>query len=114
MSDDLQFECSACGKHFPADPDAMVELQWSRELAPDAGEAEGVERQWSPESEAEDDAEIVELTPEALMAMSEADLLEIGLTPEMRRKMLAGEDVVAGVCICIECQDRMAAEDDAS
>jgi len=95
MSDELQFTCSECGKQFDPDPDSMVEVHWSAAVV--------------PEEQAE---EMVSVTPEELETKSDYELQEMGLTPEIRDKLLSGEEDVTsgGICICRECQDRMEAE----
>jgi DNA-directed RNA polymerase subunit RPC12/RpoP len=92
MSEEIKFECSQCGKQFDPDPDSMVELHWESKQVQVDEVADG-------------------LTTEELRSMSTEDLREFGLTAELRERMLRGEEVTAGgMCICIECQDRLAEE----
>lgn len=98
MADELQFVCAECGKHFAADPDSMRELMIGPDLVSDGEAAEACE---SGEAIDRDDLE----------AMDADELAAIGLTPEKREALLRGEHVaVGGICLCTECQDRLAAE----
>lgn len=92
--EDIKFKCEECGKEFDPDPDTMRELHIGSELVP------------------EEDTTISELpSPEELSSMSEFHLSELGLTTDDRDKLLRGEDVVVGaICVCKECQDRLASE----
>lgn len=98
MSDEIKFKCEECGKEFEPDPAAMVEIEMGPELLPEA------------------DAERMEESGQCLTAgdLREADaeqLQEWGLTEKERDLMLSGESVATGgICICVECQDRMAEE----
>lgn len=97
MSDEIKFTCQECGKEFDPDPDTMLEEHLGAECVEcdSAGLAT--------------DGNLI--TGEELAAMTDGELREIGLTPEGRERLFAGEDVVTGgVCICKECQDRMEAE----
>lgn len=103
MDDDLKFTCEECGKVFDPDPDTMLEIQW-------------VEIQWDAKIVPDWEASIMEdkgqvITRELIEESSDEDLEKIGITPELKKKMLNGETVSAGaMCICIECQDRLAEE----
>lgn len=103
-SDDLKFLCEVCGKQFDPDPGSMVEVLMHGECPCCEG---GLSRQ-----EAEKLTESGEaIAADQLAAMNEEELREIGLTPEERDRLLAGEDIaIGGACICRECQDRLAAE----
>jgi len=99
MSDDIKFTCEECGKLFDPDPDTMLELHIEPVSVP------------ADELGQLDDEAV--LTRDELQALSANELREIGLTPEMRRQLLAGEEITAGgICICIECQDKMEGADE--
>lgn len=99
MNDDIKFKCEECGKLFDPDPDSMVECHLSPELVSDE-EADKYEAEGG-------------ITPEQLEAMDETSLREIGLTAEQRKRLLNGEEITTGgMCICVECQDRLAEEHD--
>jgi len=98
VSDEIQFTCSECGKQFPADPDAMVEMHMGVEARP-SWEADKL----TESGEAIEAIDLEQATPE--------DLKAAGITPEQRDALLKGENVtVGGVCICRECQDRLGEE----
>lgn len=93
----VQFKCEECGKLFEPDPEAMVELTMGGQCECCDGFTEKGE---SGES----------YTPEEIAAMNADQLEEIGLTPETREKLLAGEEVTVGaMCLCRCCQDRLGA-----
>jgi len=107
MSDEIKFTCEECGKQFDPDPDTMLELHLGPEPCPccEGGEAHQEELE-----KAVEDGEA--FTADQLAAMSEDHLKEIGLTPEDRDKLLRGETITTGaICICKECQDRLAGEE---
>lgn len=86
MSEAGRFTCQFCGREFDPDPAAVCEAVWERNVV--------------PETEAGD-----ELRREDLEAMDAEELRQSGLTPEMRDKLLAGEDVSGALIVCTECQD---------
>lgn len=93
MSDaeeEIQFVCEMCGKHFEPTPDAMVE--------------------WNLEPCTEEDEGAVVLTPEDIENAGPEQLERWGLTPEMLEALARGETAKTGGCICLACQDQMAAE----
>ncbi len=93
MEEEIKFTCSVCGKEFPADPDTMVEVGFSAMQLKEGEE--------SPE-------ECEAIGKDELESMGEYQLSELGLTPEIREKLLRGEDVTTGAeCMCLECQDKM-------
>lgn len=94
MNEEIKFKCDECGKLFDPDPDSMVECHLSPEVVSHE-EAEAYEAEGG-------------ITPEQLAAMDETALREIGLTADQREKLLNGEDITSGgMCICVECQDRL-------
>lgn len=104
--DDIQFTCEECGKTFEPDPDTMLEIRLGGECPCCTGETTEEEAE---QLLADGDA----ITTEQLEAMSEYELAELGLTPEDREKLLAGEEISAGaVCICRECQEKISHEQD--
>lgn len=93
--EELKFKCEFCDKEFDPDPDAMVE--WCMEPCK-------VKR-----CEAEEDENFI--PADDLANMNEFDLKAIGLRTDQRDALLNGETVVTGgKCICLECQDEMAAD----
>lgn len=104
MSDDeeLKFTCEQCGGEFDPDPEMMVEGGIGPECVSDENlkdlEATGIET----------------LNRERLETMSDEDLEDFGLKPGDREKLLAGESIPFGMCICVECQDKMLADQEGS
>lgn len=81
---DLQFRCEVCRTEFPADPDTMLEFRVS------------LEHPGRP------------FTPEELEAFDELHLSAFGLDDDSRQKLLEGEMVTVGGCMCKACQERFA------
>jgi hypothetical protein len=103
MTDEFLFTCSECGRQFAPDPDAVVESGFSRGCV-------------SKEDEARTIFSEDRVTAGTLRDMSDYHLAEVGLTPEGRERLLAGEEfvVTGAVCICLECQDRLLEEQESS
>lgn len=96
MSEEIQFRCQECGRAFEPTPDAMVEVEIGPALLP-THQAQAMEEAGQC------------LTAADLQEADEDQLKEWGLTPAQRDAMLKGEAVTTGgMCICIECQDRLA------
>lgn len=102
MSEEFLFVCSECNSLFPADPDAIVET--------------GLSRSCGPDDDADEDCEEVSCSAEALQDMSEYELSGLGLTPEIRARLLNGEEFIetGARCICLSCQDRLLREQEAA
>lgn len=102
-SEELKFTCEECGKEFDPDPDSMVELKIGGECPHCEGHSHEEVEAMLERGEA--------ITGAELAAMSDAELKEHGITPADREKLLLGKTVaVGGMCICRECQDRLAEE----
>lgn len=99
MPDQVQFRCQECGRTFDPDPDTMLESELGAEVV--------------SEAEADEMAELgTGILAEDLAEADEDELRELGLTPAQRDALLRGESVpFGGLCICKECQDKLAAED---
>lgn len=98
MEENIKFTCEECGKEFEPDPDAMVEIDMGPQLVP-GEQAEALEESGRA------------ISAEMLQSASADDLHEMGLTPAERDALLSGKMVtIGGMCICIECQDRLAEE----
>lgn len=98
MVDAFQFTCEECGRRFDPDPDTMLESVLSPVLLPEDQAAREIE-------------EGLALSAEDLAKADASELKALGLTPEQRDALLRGESVAAGgICICKECQDRLADE----
>jgi hypothetical protein len=93
VSEVLTFTCTWCGKPFEADPDAFIEV--------------GLTAAYADDPEIGEDEETI--TREELEAMNEFQLREIGLTPELRDKLLSapvGEHIDTGAeAVCKSCRD---------
>ena len=97
MSEEIQFTCEQCGKHFDPDPETILEARWEIADMPS----------WEADK-LEEEGRI--LTPEMLMEASEEELANYGITPEMKKQMMVGANVNGAICICIECQNKLAEE----
>ena len=103
QSEQLTFTCEECGKQFDPDPDAMVELQMGAECPCCDGVDHAEVERMLESGEA--------ITAEQLAELDEEELKELGLTTADREKLLNGEPVgIGGMCLCRECQDRLAEE----
>ena len=93
--DPLKFCCEECGVEFDPDPAMMLEggisPEWMEEQEVQALESSGVEQ----------------LSAERLESMSADELAEYRLTPEDRDKLISGESIPFGMCLCLNCQDEM-------
>jgi hypothetical protein len=103
MSDEFLFTCSECGRQFEPNPDSVVESGLSRVCISKEDEAQAI---FGEE----------QITSDNLSEASDYHLAEIGLTPIMRGRLLAGEEFVAtgAICICLECQDRLLEDQETS
>jgi hypothetical protein len=90
---DVLFTCELCGKQFEPTPDAMVEWEWGPELL-------------TPEQS----QSLAHLTVEDLEEMEHLDYQAVGLTKNEVQKLLNGDRVKKGGCVCLQCQDEFIEE----
>jgi hypothetical protein len=90
MIEEIQFHCGVCQKEFPADPDTMLEFEIHPLKEGGIPASTGVNIR-------HDDVETLTALEAAAFGLDESD----------RQKLLRGESVKVGGCICIECQEEI-------
>jgi len=82
--DEILFTCEICGKSFPADPDTMLECSANfRAIDSETGEMVDVD-----------------------------DELHKRIIDEARKDPAIGPFLKGAICVCAECQDEFASEED--
>lgn len=89
MSDEIKFKCEECGKEFDPNPDTMIEMI----ISEDACEEVEIDDEESNEPYKNYPVEEINLSLQEMDALSRGEEVPVG-----------------GMCICIECQDKLEKE----
>jgi len=93
--EEVKFRCRICGREFDPDPRMICDGGLQPYLIEDGEPVPG-------------DA----LNLDFVRTASNDELRAAGIEPDDREKLLRGEHVGTALCICLECQDEMANDDE--